>query len=90
MSDIILDIEHQHSSHCETGVISTLLKGKGVDISEPMAFGLASALTFVYLPMVKIGGMPLIAYRMPPKSIIKTVCKKLKVELYSKKFTTEI
>ena len=58
MKDIILDIKHEQSSHCETGVISTLLSSKGLDISEPMAFGLASALTFVYLPMIKIGGMP--------------------------------
>ncbi len=89
MKDIILDIKHEQSSHCETGVISTLLSSKGLDISEPMAFGLASALTFVYLPMIKIGGMPLIAYRMPPKSIIKTVCKKLKVELFSRNFNNQ-
>lgn len=89
MNDIILEVKHQQSSHCETGVISTLLNSKGLEISEPMAFGLASALTFVYLPMIKIGGMPLVAYRMPPKTIIKTVCKKLKVELYSRKFKNQ-
>ncbi|MGB0496315.1 MAG: BtrH N-terminal domain-containing protein [Kangiellaceae bacterium] len=89
MKDIILDIKHQQSSHCETGVISTLLNSKGLNISEPMAFGLASALTFVYLPMIKIGGMPLVAYRMPPKTIIKTVCKKLSVKLDSRKFNNQ-
>ncbi|TPH12215.1 BtrH N-terminal domain-containing protein [Litorilituus lipolyticus] len=89
MTDIILDIEHQQSSHCETGVISTLLRSKGLNISEPMAFGLASAMNFVYLPIVKLGGLPLVAYRMPPKTIIKTVCKKLKVELFSQKFSDQ-
>ncbi len=89
MKDIILEVKHQQSSHCETGVISTLLKSKGLEISEPMAFGLASALTFVYLPMIKIGGMPLVAYRMPPKTIIKTVCKKLNIELSSRKFKNQ-
>ena len=34
-------------------LFSTLLHSKGLDISEPMAFGLASALAFVYLPIVK-------------------------------------
>ncbi len=89
MKDIILKIEHQQSSHCETGVISTLLRSKGLNISEPMAFGLASALAFVYLPFVKIGGMPLVAYRMPPKTIIKSVCKKLKIDLHTRKFSNQ-
>lgn len=88
MPDIILPINHQQSSHCETGVVATLLQSKGIDMSEPMAFGLASALTFAYLPFVKISGMPLIAYRMPPKTIIKKVCKKLNIELESRKFST--
>jgi len=87
MTDIILPITHQQSSHCETGVVSTLLRSKGLDVSEPMAFGLSNALTFVFLPFVKIGGMPLIAYRMPPKTIIKTVCKKLGVTLETTKFS---
>lgn len=87
MTDIILPIEHQQSSHCETGVVSTLLRSKGLDISEPMAFGLSNALTFVYLPVIKISGMPLIAYRMPPKTIIKTVCKKLNVKLKTQTFS---
>lgn len=89
MKDIILDIQHEQSSHCETGVISTLLKSKGLNISEPMAFGLSSALAFVYLPFIKVGGLPLVAYRMPPKTIIKTVCKKLKVKLHSQKFSDQ-
>ena len=87
MTEIKLTIEHQQSSHCETGVLSTLLRAKGLALSEPMIFGLSSALTFVYLPMVKIGGMPLVAYRMPPKTIIKSVCKKLKIKLHSQKFS---
>ncbi|KPZ60689.1 hypothetical protein AN391_00301 [Pseudoalteromonas sp. P1-13-1a] len=87
MPDIILPINHQQSSHCETGVVATLLQSKGINMSEPMAFGLASALTFAYLPFVKISGMPLIAYRMPPKTIIKKICKKLNIELESRKFS---
>ncbi|WKD26104.1 BtrH N-terminal domain-containing protein [Pseudoalteromonas sp. KG3] len=87
MPDIILPINHQQSSHCETGVVATLLQSKGIAMTEPMAFGLASALTFAYLPFVKISGMPLIAYRMPPKTIIKKVCNKLNIALESRKFS---
>ena len=80
------NFHHQHTAHCESGVMSTLLKSNGVDFNEAMVFGLASALTFVYIPLVKINGMPLISYRMPPRSIIKKVSKRLKVRLKMQKF----
>jgi len=63
-----------------------MLKAQGVDFNEAMIFGLASALTFVYFPLIKVNGMPLISYRMPPKSIIKNVAKRLKVRLKIQKF----
>ena len=80
------NFQHQHTAHCESGVMSTMLKAQGVDFNEAMVFGLASALTFVYIPLVKVNGMPLISYRMPPKSIIKNVAKRLKVRLNIQKF----
>ncbi len=87
MTPIENTVTHQQSSHCESGVVANMLNSQGLALSEPMVFGLSSALTFVYLPMVKVGGLPLIAYRMPPKSIISSVCKKLGVKLSSQKFS---
>lgn len=75
------DFNHQQSAHCESGVVSSMLTHAGLPISEPMAFGLASALTFVHLPFIKIAGMPLIAYRMPPRRIIKGVQKQLGLKM---------
>ncbi|OOF36771.1 BtrH N-terminal domain-containing protein [Rodentibacter heidelbergensis] len=80
---------HQHTAHCESGVMSTLLTSHGAKLNEAMVFGLASALTFVYLPVIKVNGMPLISYRMPPRSIIKNVSKILKVRLKIQKFRSE-
>lgn len=80
------NFQHQHTAHCESGVMSTMLKAQGVDFNEAMIFGLASALIFVYFPLIKVNGMPLISYRMPPKSIIKNVAKRLKVRLKIQKF----
>lgn len=80
---------HQHTAHCESGVMSTLLKSQGIELNEAMVFGLASALTFVYLPIIKVSGMPLISYRMPPRSIIKKVSKMLNVRLKMQKFASE-
>lgn len=80
------NFEHQHTAHCESGVMSTLLKSQGIDFNEAMVLGLASALTFVYIPQIKISGMPLISYRMPPGSILKKVSKVLKGKLALKRF----
>ncbi|MDO3383448.1 BtrH N-terminal domain-containing protein [Gilvimarinus algae] len=74
-----MSFTHQQSAHCESGVISSLLTHQGLPLSEPMAFGLANALAFAYIPIVKLGGQPLIAYRLPPRAIIKGLCKRLGV-----------
>lgn len=63
--------EHRHAAHCESGVISNMLRHHGVPMTESLAFGLSSAMAFAYLPFIKLSGLPLISYRMPPKSIIK-------------------
>ena len=73
--------QHQHYAHCESGVMSLLLHHAGLPLSEPMAFGLAGALTFAYLPFVKLGGMPLVAYRSLPRAIIKGLRKNIGIEL---------
>ena len=62
---------HTPSAHCETGTVSNLLRSYGLEISEPMVFGLASGMTFAYLKQIKINGLPLIAYRIPPKMLVK-------------------
>ncbi len=76
-----MDYQHRQSAHCESGVVSNLLTHHGLPLSEPMAFGLANALTFAYIPLVKLSGMPLIAYRMPPGRIIKGVAQRLGVTM---------
>lgn len=69
--------QHRQSAHCESGVVANLLSHNGLKISEPMAFGLSSSLAFAYIPVVKMAGLPLIAYRMPPGNVMKGVEKRL-------------
>ncbi|MDR1888531.1 MAG: BtrH N-terminal domain-containing protein [Zoogloeaceae bacterium] len=66
---------HQQASHCESGVMSAIVRHYGSPCSEPMAFGLASTLTFAYLPFIRIYSLPLVSYRMPPKTIIRGLQK---------------
>lgn len=78
--------QHRHAAHCESGVASNLLSHYGAPLSEAMAFGLSSALSFAYLPFVKLTGFPLIAYRMPPKFILKGLRKPFDMRLHFETF----
>jgi len=83
------DFKHTHHAHCESGVISSMLTYHGLKISEPMVFGLSNALNFAYIPFVKIGGMPLVAYRSLPKSIVKNIRKNLKIKMKMETFSSQ-
>ncbi|RZL64760.1 MAG: DUF4872 domain-containing protein [Variovorax sp.] len=83
-----MNFQHQQAAHCESGVISNLLVHHGVPMTESMAFGLASALAFAYLPFVKLSGLPLISYRMPPKAIIKGMMAPLAARFRFETFRT--
>ncbi|MET0051935.1 MAG: BtrH N-terminal domain-containing protein [Candidatus Thiodiazotropha sp.] len=72
-----VEFDHRHAAHCETGAMSGMLRHHGLDISEAMVFGLASGLTYAYIPLVKINGLPLIAYRTPPRMIIRALSRRI-------------
>lgn len=82
------DFKHFHSAHCETGVMSSMLSNSGLAMSEPMALGLSASIAFAYLPMVKLNGLPLIAYRMPPKAVIKGLQKRAGIDIQFQKFSS--
>ena len=86
MNETAIKFQHHHAAHCESGVASNLLSHYGATLSEAMAFGLSSALSFAYLPFVKLTGFPLIAYRMPPKFILKGLRKPFDVRLHFETF----
>ncbi|MGB5751170.1 MAG: BtrH N-terminal domain-containing protein [Desulfobacterales bacterium] len=82
----IRNFEHRHFAHCETGVMSTLLKYSGLELSEPMVFGLSGAICFAYLSFLKMGNMPLVSYRMFPGHIVKKFPQRLGVEYFRKTY----
>jgi hypothetical protein len=85
MADM-MPLEHRQYAHCESGVVTALLRGQGLDLSEPMVFGITGGLTFAYIPLIKITNMPLISYRMFPGSIIKGAVKNLAVEFKTRRY----
>ncbi len=88
MTAIALPFEHQQTAHCESGVISALLRDKQAPVSEAMALGVSAGITFAYLPFVRIGGQPLIAYRMPPTRIIAGLTRRLGITMAYERFRT--
>ena len=57
-------------------------------MTETLAFGLSAALSFAYLPFIKLSGQPVIAYRMPPRSIIKGLLAPLAARFRFETFRT--
>ncbi|MEV0612776.1 BtrH N-terminal domain-containing protein [Nonomuraea sp. NPDC050404] len=58
---IVQDVEARGMHHCETTALGVLLRHEGLDLSEPMLFGLGSGLSFVYwdgkgMPFPFLGG----------------------------------
>lgn len=79
--------EHRQYAHCESGVVSALLRWQGLDLSEPMVFGLTGGLTFAFIPFIKITNMPLISYRMIPGAIIRGAVKNLEVRFNTRRYS---
>ncbi|GHE40600.1 BtrH N-terminal domain-containing protein [Sphingobacterium griseoflavum] len=82
-----LDFEHRITAHCENGVASNLLKNRGLQISEPMVFGIGSGLFYVYLPFLKVNHAPGLSYRPAPGWIFNRLAKRLGLKIKRQKFS---
>ena len=45
---IVTGVEPRGLHHCETTALGVLLRHEGLDLPEPLMFGLGSGLSFVY------------------------------------------
>jgi hypothetical protein len=81
-----IEFPHRQSSHCESGVVSNLLRYHGIDMSEAMAFGVGTGLFFAYLPFVRLNKLPLTTYRCEAGGILKRVARRLGCRIRSQKF----
>jgi hypothetical protein len=84
---MIVDFTHKQSAHCESGVVSNLLRFHGLDFDEPMVFGIGSGLFFSYLPFIRINGIPATAYRTWPGQIFKRFSDRIGIKIERKKFS---
>lgn len=84
-----LDLSLQAAAHCENGTTSMLLRYYGIELSEPMIFGLASGLFFVHIPFIKMTGMPMTSFRSFPGVLFKRATKLLGIETGSCRFLSK-
>ena len=86
MSDT--QFSHVQTAHCESGVISNIFRHYGLQISEPMAFGIGAGIFFAHLPFIKVNGVPGTTYRIWPGAIFQRVCKRLGVKMQLQSFSS--
>jgi hypothetical protein len=77
---IMIDYEHRQAGHCESGATSNLFNFQGIEMSEPMAFGIGNGLYFSYLPFLKLQFAPMISFRNLPNTVFHRSMKYLKVD----------
>ena len=66
--------DHKVASHCETGTLRNLVSHAGLNVSEPMVFGIGSGPMFIYLFFAKgPSTFPLIGLRNRPANIFKAM-----------------
>ncbi|MDF2519003.1 MAG: lantibiotic protection superfamily binding cassette transporter [Sphingobacterium sp.] len=66
--------------HCETTATGTLLRQLGIELSEPMLFGLGEGLSFIYWKM-KTMDFPFLGGRIKTDLLTKNLCNHLNLEL---------
>ena len=81
-------VEAFKGQHCETTATGTLLKQLGIELSEPMLFGLGEGLGFIYWNM-KSMDFPFIGGRIKPDALTANIARNLCLELTVKETSSQ-
>lgn len=76
----IENIKPFDGQHCETTATGTLLRQIGIELSEPMLFGLGEGLGFIFWNM-KSMNFPFIGGRVKPDVLTENIARNLNIEL---------
>ncbi|TGK54353.1 DUF4872 domain-containing protein [Leptospira kanakyensis] len=74
--------------HCETTTTGTLLKHIGIELSEPMLFGIGEGLSFIFWNM-KSMDFPFIGGRIKPDQLTTNIAKNLNLKLEIQETTSK-
>ncbi len=78
--------KHKMAAHCESGAVTSLLNYAGLDISEPLVFGISSGIFFGYFHKMKSFAFPTFIVRNKPGSIRTNLAKRLGIKFHTEKF----
>ncbi len=85
---IIQNLKPFDGQHCETTATGTLLRQIGIELSEPMLFGLGEGLGFIFWNM-KSMAYPFIGGRIKPDVLTQNIARNLKLDLTAKETSSE-
>ncbi|MFF5109182.1 BtrH N-terminal domain-containing protein [Streptosporangium sp. NPDC000509] len=77
---VVRDVEARGTQHCETTALGVLLRHEGLDLSEPMLFGLGSGLSFIYWDS-KAMAFPFLGGRVKPFELTRNLAARLGLTL---------
>ncbi|MBB2914286.1 hypothetical protein FHS43_005598 [Streptosporangium becharense] len=77
---IVEGIETRGMRHCETTALGVLLRHEGLDLSEPMLFGLGAGLSFIYWDS-KSMAFPFLGGRVKPFELTRNLAARLGLAL---------
>ncbi|MFD8459095.1 BtrH N-terminal domain-containing protein [Streptomyces antimycoticus] len=83
----VIDLDARGTRHCETSALGVLLRNQGLDLSEPMLFGLGSGLSFIYWDS-KSMGFPFLGGRVKPFELTRNLATGLGLDLQVQETTS--
>lgn len=86
---VIDSYKHKMAAHCESGSITSLLNHAGMQITEPMVFGISSGIFFGYFHKMKSFAFPTFIVRNKPGQMRKNLEKRTGVKFYSRDFKSQ-
>src|ERR1035437_6711044 len=78
--------KHKMAAHCESRAVTSLLNNAGLDISEPLVFGISSGIFFAYFHKMKSFTFPTFIVRNKPGQMRIKVARRLGIKFHTEKF----
>ena len=84
---IIGNVSTAAGQHCETSTLGVLLRHEGIDLTEPMRFGLGEGLGFIYWDAKNLD-FPILGGRTKPMAITRTLAARLGLTMRAEETTS--
>ncbi len=88
VNDLVIPFKHRMFAHCESGTVAGLLNHAGLEISEPMVFGISSGILFAYYKPPALP-FPMIVVRNFPGQMMRGVSRRLGVKFKTARYKNQ-